>query len=370
MALSNIFNRLRPYIASALAVAFTACPAIPAFATPDAAASLRQVLDAEWEWRKAQFPESATEDGDHRYDDRLTDRSPAAVAQRRKHHHEFLAAIRAIDPNALEGEDRLSWDIFSYFADLAVREDELLLFMASSAAAPWSSDDSPFQVNQMQGIQFDLPMLVRSTRFRVDDDYRHYLSRLRAIPGSLKQLQALLEAGRAARLTPAHDALARLPDQFASLADATLAGNPLFAPFASFPAEIPADQRAQLTQAATQILRDAVVPAVREFQNYLAKVWIPAARRTLAASDLPHGQEYYALSIERFTTSPNTPRDLHELGLKEVARIDAQMQAVMQQAGFTGTLAQFRTFLRTDKQFQFASAQDELDKDPSGELES
>jgi uncharacterized protein (DUF885 family) len=201
---------------------------------------------------------------------------------------------------------------------------------------------------------------VRSTRFRVDDDYRHYLSRLRAIPGSLKQLQALLEAGRAARLTPAHDALARLPDQFASLADATLAGNPLFAPFASFPAEIPADQRAQLTQAATQILRDAVVPAVREFQNYLAKVWIPAARRTLAASDLPHGQEYYALSIERFTTSPNTPRDLHELGLKEVARIDAQMQAVMQHAGFTGTLAQFRTFLRTDKQFQFASAQDEL----------
>ena len=360
MALSNIFNRLRPYIASALAVAFTACPAIPAFATPDAAASLRQVLDGEWEWRLAQFPERATGDGDHRFDDRLTDRSAPAIALRREHHKQFLAAVRAIDRTALQGEDRLSWDIFSYFAAQAVRQDELLLSMSPHSLAPWSADDSPFQVNPMQGPQFELPELVRSTRFRVDDDYRHYLSRLRAIPGSLKQLQALLEAGRAARLTPAHDALARLPDQFASLADATLAGNPLFAPFASFPAEIPADQRAQLTQAATQILRDAVVPAVREFQNYLAKVWIPAARRTLAASDLPHGQEYYALSIERFTTSPNTPRDLHELGLKEVARIDAQMQAVMQQAGFTGTLAQFRTFLRTDKQFQFASAQDEL----------
>jgi uncharacterized protein (DUF885 family) len=362
MELSNTFNRLRRYIASALAVALTAytAAAVPASAATDAEASLRQVLDAEREWRLAQFPEQATGDGDHRFDDRLTDRSAPAIALRREHHKQFLAAVRAIDRTALQGEDRLSWDIFSYFAALAVRQDELLLSMSPHSPAPWSADDSPFQVNPMQGPQLELPELVRSSRFRVEDDYRHYLSRLRAIPGSLKQLQALLEAGRAARLTPAHDALARLPDQFASLADANLTGNALFAPFANFPNEIPADQRTQLTQSATQILDNAVVPAVREFQSYLAKVWIPAARRTLAASDLPHGQEYYALSIERFTTSPNTPRELHELGLKEVARVDAQMQAVMQQAGFTGTLAQFRTFLRTDRQFQFASAADEL----------
>src|SRR6267142_1954597 len=122
MALSNTFNRLRRYIASALAVAFTAWPAIPASAAPDAEASLRQVLDAEWEWRLAQFPERATGDGDHRFDDRLTDRSTAAIALRREHHRQFLAAVRAIDRTALQGEDRLSWDIFSYFAALAVRE--------------------------------------------------------------------------------------------------------------------------------------------------------------------------------------------------------------------------------------------------------
>jgi uncharacterized protein (DUF885 family) len=308
----------------------------------------------------AQFPERATDDGDHRYDDRLTDRSVGAIALRREHHRQFLAAVRAVDRTALQGEDRLSWDIFSYFADLAVREDELLLSMSPHSVGPWSADDSPFQVNPMQGPQFDLPDLVRVSRFRSDEDYRHYLSRLRAIPSSLKQLEALLEAGRAAQLTPAQGALTRLPGQFESLANANLANNPLFAPFLGFPAGIPADRRTQLMHSGTQILRAGVVPAVRRFQDYLAKVWIPAARHSLAASDLPHGPEFYALSIERYTTSRKTPHELHDLGLQEVARIDGEMQRVMQQAGFTGTLTQFRTFLRTDRQFQFASAQDEL----------
>ena len=149
-----------------------------ALAVGDSATTLRAVLDAEWEWRAAQFPEDATGNGDHRYDARLTDRSPAAVAQRRNHHRQFLAQIRCINRQTLEGEDRLSWDIFSYFADLAVRQDELLLSMARGPAAPWSSDDSPFSVTPMDGPQIELPMLVRETRFTTFDDYTHYLARL------------------------------------------------------------------------------------------------------------------------------------------------------------------------------------------------
>ena len=308
----------------------------------------------------AQFPERATDNGDHRYDDRLTDRSAAAIALRRQHHRQFLDAVRAIDRTALQGEDRLSWDIFAYFADLAVREDELLLSMSQRSVAPWSADDSPFQVNPMQGPQFELPDLARSSRFRWEEDYTRYLSRLKAIPASLKQLTELLDAGRVAGLTPAREALSRLPDQFAALVDANVEGNPLYAPFLKFPAEIPAVRRTELMESARQTLREEVIPAIRQFQHYLATVWVPGARRTLAATDLPHGQAFYALAIERFTTSRKTPRELYDLGLREVARIDQEMQAVMKQAGFTGTLSEFRTFLRTDKQFQFASAADEL----------
>ena len=369
-------KRFRRHIVNALTIAFVASLAIAASAagsesqtvlasaggTPvrNAAVSLHEVLDAEWEWRMAQFPEKATDNGDHRYDDRLTDRSAAAIARRRQHHRQFLDAVRAIDRTALQGEDRLSWDIFSYFADLAVREDELLVSMSQGPVSPWSADDSPFQVNPMQGPQFELPGLARSSRFLLEEDYTHYLSRLKAIPASLKQLTELLDVGRVAGLTPAQIALSRLPDQFAALVDANVEGNPLLAPFFKFPAGIPAVRRTELMESARQILREEVIPAIRQFQHYLATVWIPGARRTLAASDLPHGQAFYALTIERSTTLRKTPRELHELGLREVARIDQEMQAVMKQAGFTGTLSEFRTFLRTDKQFQFANAADEL----------
>jgi len=347
-------------IVTVLTILFMTCSPPPARADSDATASLRRILDDEWEWRAAQFPEDATESGDHRYDDKLTDRSAAAVALRREHHRKFRDAIEAVDRTALTGEDRLSWDIFSFFADLAVREDELLLSMGGRRGARWSADDSPFALNLQDGPQFDLPLLARATRFRVADDYSHYLARLRALPASLAQLEDLLEAGRAAKLTPPREALARIPDQFAALVDADLDRNPLFAPFLKVPAEIPADRRAEQKDAAEQILHQSVIPAILRFRDYLANVWIPGARATLAATDLPRGKEYYALTIERYTTLRKTPRELHDLGLKEVARIDEEMRTVMKEAGFTGSLADFRTFLRTDRQFQFGNPAEEL----------
>jgi uncharacterized protein (DUF885 family) len=321
---------------------------------------LHKLLDSEWQWRMEQFPEDATEQGDHRYDDRLTDRSAAAVAQRREHHRDLLTALRAIDPASLQGEDRLSWEIAAYFADLAVREDKLLLSMSPGAAPPWSATDSPFSVSQMEGPQFELPMLTRATRFRSEEDYTHYLVRLKAIPRSLEQLEALLELGRKAGVTPAQIALTRLPDQFASLLDPHLDHNPLFTPFLKIPPDIATVKRSELTQSAQKALKEIVVPAVQRFQSYIANVWIPGARHTVAARELPHGEEYYALALERSTTERRMPRELHELGLKEVARLDAEMQAVMKQSGFEGSLAEFRTSLRTDARFQFTSADEEL----------
>ena len=330
---------------------------------PDANASmqaLRRLLDAEWEWRLAQFPERATTIGDHRYDDRLTDRSPAAVAGRREHHRERLAAVRAIDRTRLQGEDRLSWDILAFNAELDVREDELLLAVAAGHDAPWSADDSPLRVNQMAGPQFSLPQLVRATRFRDEGDYRNYLARLTALPESLRQLQIQLDSGRAAGRMPPRVALRRLPDQFASLLNADLAHHPLFAPFLAFPAEVPAAARAELSHAAKLTLHQAVIPAVQGFRDYLRGTWVPAARETLAATQLPHGSEYYTLSLQRYNTTRMTVQEIHDLGLKEVARLDAELRAVMKEAGFAGTLPEFRSFLRTDPRFQFTRAEDEL----------
>jgi uncharacterized protein (DUF885 family) len=322
--------------------------------------AMQRLLDSEWEWRLAQFPERATTIGEHRYDDRVTDRSAAAVAARRQHHRERLAAVRAIDRARLQGEDRLSWDILAFDSELEVREDELLLSAAGGRNVPWSASDSPLQVNQMSGPQFGLPQLVRATRFQNVADYRHYLARLAALPQNWRQLQAQLDAGRAAGWMPPKISVQRLPGQFTTLLSADLAQNPLYAPFLKIPQDVPAATREELVHAGERTLHETVIPALQAFRDYLATAWVPAARDTLGASHLPRGTEYYALALQVANTTRMTASEIHAVGLREVARLDGEMRAVMKEAGFEGTLAEFRTFLRTDPRFQFATAAEEL----------
>jgi uncharacterized protein (DUF885 family) len=333
-------------------------PRAAAAASPEAEA-LHRLLDAEWEWRLQQFPERATTSGDHRFDDRVTDRSPAAIAARRAHHQAALLAVRAIERGALLGEDRISWDVLAFNASLEVREDELLLAVAGKDA-PLSADDSPFAVNQMSGPQFNLPQLVRATRFNTEADYRNYLSRLQAWPQSLRQQQAVLEAGRVAGWMPPKVAVQRLPGQFAALLEPDLGKHALYAPFHKLPAGLPAATQEELRRAGEKAIREQVIPALQSFRDWLATTWVPAAAPTVGASHLPRGAEWYALELERFNTTALSPQEIHDLGLREVARIDAAFRQTMKEAGYTGTLAEFRTLLRTDKKFQFATAEEEL----------
>ena len=325
-----------------------------------AAQALHKLLDAQFEWALLQFPERATAVGDHRYDDRLTDRSPAAIAARREHHRQFLAAVHAIDRSRLQGEDRLSWDVAEFTADLDVRGDSLLLAAPGAAAMPFSADDSPMSVTPMSGPQFNLPQLMRATRFQSEADYRHYLARLNGLPTALRQLQVILEAGQTAGWMPPKQALTRLVGQYTPLLAADLSSHPLYAPFRKFPVDMPAAIQAELSHAGDEALHGAVIPALKAFQEYLAQSWVPAARDTLGATQLPNGREYYAWSLQRYTTTQLSAQEIHDLGLREVARLDAEMRAIMQELGFTGTIGEFRDFLRTDKRFQFASAEEEL----------
>ncbi len=349
--------------ASALLLGLTVCAAVWSAApqaAPSPAESLHRLLDTEWEWELKEFPEHATSLGDHRYDDRVTDRSAQAIAQRREHHAALLKEVRSIDRAQLQGEDRISRDILEFTADLAVQGDALYRGVAPSRDLPFSSDDSPFAMNQMSGPQLSLPQLVRATRFQSEADYQHYLKRLAALPTVLAQQRALLEAGRSVGLMPPKVAIERMPSQFGPLLTDDLSHHPLYAPFVNFPASIaPAAQDALRAQAQS-VLNDQVRPAIASLKDYLAATYVPSAAEKTGASNLPNGEAYYAWSLQRYNTTRMTAREIHELGLREVARIDAAMLAVMKEAGFAGTLAEFRTHLRTDKSFQYGSADEEL----------
>jgi uncharacterized protein (DUF885 family) len=139
-----------------------------------------------------------------------------------------------------------------------------------------------------------------------------------------------------------------------------LTHHPLFAPFQKFPPGMPEATKTELAAAASHTIREVVIPALQGFRDYLATTYVPGGTATLGAIQLPHGADYYAWSLQRYNTTRMSAREINELGLREVARIDGEMNTAMKDAGFSGTLAEFRTYLRTDKRFQFSSAEEEL----------
>src|SRR4029434_5229913 len=104
--------------------------------------------------------------------------------------------------------------------------------------------------------------------------------------------------------------------------------------------------------------RDRVAPAFRKLQGYLANTYVPAARDSIAMSDLPDGKAWYAYNVREQTTTDLTPEQIHQIGLAEVKRIRQQMEAAMAAAGFHGSLQEFFTFLRTDPKFFYDKPED------------
>jgi uncharacterized protein (DUF885 family) len=127
--------------------------------------------------------------------------------------------------------------------------------------------------------------------------------------------------------------------------------NPIYTPFRSMPATVPAAEQTAMRAQAMTLVRDVVVPEYTRLLAFMRNEYIPGARTTTGASELPDGPVYYKAMIEKFTTLDLTAQQIHDIGLAEVARIRAEMEATKQRANFNGTMEEFMTFLRTDPQF-------------------
>jgi uncharacterized protein (DUF885 family) len=134
----------------------------------------------------------------------------------------------------------------------------------------------------------------------------------------------------------------------------------LYQPFAAFPAMVPESERARLREAGRAAIANSVIPAFDEFRTFFETEYAPRARRTIAAQALPNGRAYYADLVRYYTTLPDaTPRQIHEIGLREVTRIRAAMETEMRASGWEGSFADFLTYLRTDPQF-YATTPEQL----------
>jgi uncharacterized protein (DUF885 family) len=290
-----------------------------------------------------QSPEGASELGDRRWNDRWTDESLVAYARRYAHNREVLADLKKINRANLSAADQANYDLFQQNYERAVEGYKFRQFL--------------IPLNQRGGIQTQ-DELADSLRFETKKDYQDWIARMRSFPVLMDQTIDLMREGIKERMVHPKVIMGRLPAQIDKqiVSDPTQSG--FYKPFQHFSSEIsPADQK-ELSQEAGQAVEQQVVPAYKKFKEFFVKEYLPACFDQVGIWQVPHGDELYAFDVRRYTTTDLTPDQVHEIGLKEVARIRAEMDRVMQQTGFKGTREEFFKFLRTDPQFYYHSPDD------------
>lgn len=295
-------------------------------------ATQNALFDEQYESDLHEFPERATSFGDYRYNDKLAERSLAALLRREKTDETFLARLKAIATEGFPEQDQLSHD--------------LLVRGLEQRVADFEFKEYEMPVNQFNGIHTSLADLPNSVPLDSVKHYEDYIARLHQIPRNLSDTVEVLRAGMKDKLMPVRFLLEKVPVQCQGIIDA----DPFLNPTKKYPARISAEDQKRLTQQITDAVNGEVLPAYKAFADFVKTEYAPQGRTTLSVTSLPDGQKRYESNIYGRTTTHMTAEQIHQLGLREIERIEAEMTAIAKKEGFAD-LATFRASLKKNPKY-------------------
>ncbi|HET7785884.1 MAG TPA: DUF885 family protein [Myxococcales bacterium] len=281
---------------------------------------LSALLDEQWEYTMRTSPEYASILGDKRYNDQLTDFSEKAVFADIEAQRQFLARFKAIDPTGFPEQEALS-------RSLMVRQLE-------EGLAGVKFKDWEMPVSQFSGIHINAPQLVSVLSFETVKDYDDYVTRLRKLPVAFAQVTDLMRKGMADKLMPPRILLEQVARQAAKIADAAPEENPFFEPAKKIPASFSQAERTRIRAQMLAAIAEGVKPAYQRFTKFVKEEYAPNGRAEPGVWALPDGAARYAYDVEQATTTKISPEEIHQLGLREVARDRARMLEIAKKLGF------------------------------------
>jgi uncharacterized protein (DUF885 family) len=308
-----------------------------------ATTALHKLFDTDWNYQMEQSPTTASTLGDRRWNDRWEDISIAAIEKRQQHRIDTLAQLKGIDRQKLSAKDQLNYDLFLKELGNDIEEFKFRTFL--------------LPLNQRGGIQSS-DELAELLRFTTVKDYEDWIGRLRAFPKLMEQTMALMREGVKARIIWPKVVLDRVPVQIDKQIVQNPHDSPFFKAFKEFHPDIPSADRERLAKSASEAIASGIVPAFQQLKHYFSGEYLPAAFDKIGAWQMPQGAEYYSFEARKYTTTHMTPQEIHQKGLSEVARIRAEMQAIMTKVGFKGTHKEFFQKLRTDPQFYYKTPEE------------
>ncbi len=309
----------------------------PAIQAAEDSAAFKALYEAEWQFRLKEFPILASATGDDRYAGELGHVAPEDQLRRHRYWQGIREQLNGLSCERLSREECLNYRLFSKQID-----DLLADYTTRAYLIPFNSD---------WGFYMGWGQLPADTDFTRLQDYRDYLSRLQSIGTVMDEYIALMRSGLELGFTQPQVILAGRDEPIKAQLVKRVDQSPFFAPFTNMPETLANGDRAELLSAAQEVISGSVIPAYQRLYDFFHQEYFPGARTTLGASELPGGEAFYQAQIRLYATVDMSPQQIHQIGLDEVSRIRAEMEAIIRELEFDGDFAAFIGFLRTDPQF-------------------
>jgi len=300
-------------------------------------AAQNALFDEQYETDLRNFPERATAFGDYRYNDKLGDYSREAIQRRHQTDEEFLARLKAISTAGFSDQDQLSHDLL-----MRVLQQRITDFQFKEFEMP---------INQQSGVHTNLADLPLSVPLDSVKHYEDYIARLHQIPRVMGQVTELLRVGMKDNLMPVRFLAEKIPAQ----CEGIIAADPFLQPTKKYPSSISPDDQARLTREMVDAVVTDVLPAYKKFADFIRTDYAPHGRTVLSITSLPDGQKRYENDIYARTTTHMAAEEIHQLGLHEIDRIEAEMLAIAKKEGFSD-LESFRASLKNNPKYIPTSA--------------
>jgi uncharacterized protein (DUF885 family) len=293
----------------------------------------KQLLADEWEYELKEAPERATQVGDYRYNDRWSDISLAHVQQQKQDEQSWLSRFEAVDTTGFPEQEQLSKSLMVRALKEEIEDTDLKNY--------------EMPVDQFNGLHLQLAEFVAIIPFDSTKHYEDYIARLHSVPTVVDQMIELMRQGAKDKLMPPKFLLEKTVGQCKSIAGAPGEANAFGQPAAHFPDVVSAADRKRLHDAIVAAVDTEVRPAYNKLATFIANDYAPQGRTDPGVWALPNGDARYRFAIRKLTTTNMDPEEIHQLGLREVSRIESEQLAIAGKLGFSN-LKEFRASLKTN----------------------
>jgi len=296
-------------------------------------------------------PLNATFQGDYRYNDTIPNFLSTDYKKELKNYYtSYLEKLKKFEKAQLSENERMSFAILTW--ECKINLESLSFENFTPIDQMWSMN---LMIGQLAGGSSAQP-------FKTVEDYNNWLKRLDDYVVWLKSAKSQMEAGIKVKNVLPKSLIKKILPQLASVADAKLESNLFYSPIQNFPSGFTETERARLTSDYTMLITNKIVPAYKELLDFMANEYMNEGRETSGIQGIPNGDSYYAHQIKLYTTTTLTASEIHEIGLKEVARISSEMEKIKKEVGFIGNLKDFFKEVRTKKELMpFTDPQQVID---------